>query len=160
MSQLFQRQQKKVDAKKHSFRILTSSKSTIWTTPPHWFDYLNLEFGFTLDPCAESSTAKCRRYYTPEENGLLQSWKDERVFVNPPYGRAISLWMQKSYEEARDNGALVVCLVPVRTGSRWWHNYAAKGEIRFPIGRLQFGGATTSAPFDSAIVIFRPRPQT
>jgi site-specific DNA-methyltransferase (adenine-specific) len=144
-------------ALKHSFRVQTSSKSTKWETPPEWFRYLDLEFNFTLDPCCLHDTAKCKKHFTPEENGLAQSWQDERVFMNPPYGRKIALWMKKAYEAARDNGALVVCFVPARVDTEWWHRYAAKGEVRFPKGRVRFVGAKASAPFPIAVIIFRPR---
>ena len=137
-------------------KVMFSSEDSNWATPQQWFDYLNLEFKFTLDPCASKDTAKCKKFYTPEQDGLSQSWRDERVFMNPPYGRKIPMWMQKAYHEARDNEALVVCLVPARVETEWWHRYAAKGEVRFPIGRLKFGDAESSAPFPVAIVIFRP----
>jgi len=128
-----------------------------WATPKEWFTYLNLEFGFTLDPCCQHETAKCEKHYTPAENGLAQSWADERVFMNPPYGREIGVWMKKAYTESRVNNALVVCFVPARVDTNWWHDYAIKGEVRFPKGRVKFEGATASAPFPIAIVIFRPR---
>jgi site-specific DNA-methyltransferase (adenine-specific) len=78
--------------------------------------------------------------------------------MNPPYGRAIGHWMRKALLESM-SGALVVCLVPSRTDTAWWHDYAVRGEIRYLRGRLKFGGATNSAPFPSAIIIFRPLPQ-
>jgi phage N-6-adenine-methyltransferase len=141
--------------------LFTSCKDLTWATPQEWYDYLNLEFGFTLDPCCTKRTAKCARFYTPEDDGLSKSWAEERVFMNPPYGREIPNWMRKAYLEARDNGALVVCLVPARVDTNWWHNYAAKAsDIRFPKGRIKFVGADgqqDSAPFPVAIVIFRPR---
>ena len=139
----------------HVRRVLGSSKCTTWTTPQGWFDYLNLEFGFTLDPCCEHETAKCRKHYTPAEDGLARSWQDERVFMNPPYGRELTRWMKKAHQEARDNGALVVCFVPARVDTEWWHRYAVKAsEIRFPKGRVR--GAKHNWPFPLAIVIFRP----
>jgi site-specific DNA-methyltransferase (adenine-specific) len=142
----------------NTMRVIGSSKNNNWATPQEWFDYLNLEFRFTLDPCCVPETAKCEKYYTPETNGLAQSWKDERVFMNPPYGTEIGKWMRKAYDEARDNGAMVVCFVPARVDTNWWHNFAAKAsDIRFPKGRVKFVGAEASAPFPVAIVIFRPR---
>lgn len=90
----------------HIMRVMTSSDDMTWATPQEWFDYLNLEFGFTLDPCCWPETAKCKRYYTPDTDGLAQSWQDERVFMNPPYGKELGKWMKKAYEEARDNGRL------------------------------------------------------
>ncbi len=145
-------------AVKHSREVLTSSGDMTWATPQEWFDYLNLEFKFTLDPCCEHETAKCKHHYTPAEDGLSKSWADERVFMNPPYGRDLPKWMKKAYEEARDNGTLVVAFVPARVDTDWWHRYAAKAsDIRFPKGRVKFVGADASAPFPIAIVIFRPR---
>ena len=142
----------------HIMRVMTSSDDMTWATPQQWFDYLNLEFGFTLDPCCWPETAKCKRYYTPDTDGLAQSWQDERVFMNPPYGKELGKWMKKAYEEARDNGALVVCFVPARVDTNWWHNYAAKAtEVRFPKGRVKFAGAAASAPFPVAVVVFRPK---
>jgi site-specific DNA-methyltransferase (adenine-specific) len=75
--------------------------------------------------------------------------------MNPPYGKEIGKWMKKAYESAV-NGALVVCLVPARTDTKWWHDYAMKGEITFIRGRLKFDRHKNSAPFPSAIVVFRP----
>lgn len=144
---------------KHSRLVMSSSKDMTWATPREWFNYLDLEFGFTLDPCATSATAKCKRYYTPEDDGLSKDWTDERVYMNPPYGREIPKWMEKAYRESRNHGALVVCFVPARVDTEWWHNYATKGEVRFPKGRVKFEGAKNVAPFPIAIVIFRPRIQ-
>lgn len=134
-----------------------SSKSDEWSTPQGFFDKLHAEFDFCLDPCATQENAKCVLYYTVEDNGLAQPWLGQRVFMNPPYGRnVIDRWMKKAYEESQ-RGALVVCLVPSRTCTRWFHDYAMKGEVRFIRGRLKFGGSKNSAPFPSALVIFRPQ---
>ena len=73
--------------------------------------------------------------------------------MNPPYGREIGKWMRKAYESSL-YGATVVCLVPARTDTAWWHDYAMKGEVEFVRGRLKFGGSKASAPFPSAIVTF------
>jgi len=136
-------------------RVHFSSATVEWPTPQGVFDELNAEFGFTLDPCATHKNAKCERYFTMDDDGLKQDWGKETVFMNPPYGRAIKDWMKKAYQSSLE-GATVVCLPPARTDTQWWHDYAMKGEIRLIRGRLKFGGAKTSAPFPSAIVIFRP----
>lgn len=133
-----------------------SSETPEWYTPQDFFDKLNAEFNFTLDPCCTHENAKCERHFTQEDDGLSQSWHGESVFMNPPYGRMIKDWMRKAYESCNRSGAQVVCLVPARTDTAWWHDYAMKGEIRFIRGRLKFGGAVDSAPFPSAVVIFRP----
>ncbi len=135
---------------------MTSSNDMTWATPQKWYDYLNLEFKFTLDPCCSEETAKCKRFYTEKDNGLEKDWSDERVFMNPPYGRFIGEWMEKAYQESK-KGALVVCLIPARVDTLWWHSTAMKAsDVRFPIGRLKFGEAKSSAPFPVAIVVFRP----
>lgn len=145
------------EVKNRTMEVMTRSGDMTWATPQAWFDYLDLEFGFTLDPCCVHETAKCKKHFTPTEDGLAQPWTDERVFMNPPYGRELVRWMKKAHDEALTGGALVVCLVPARVDTDWWHRFASKGEIRFPKGRVKFAGAENSAPFPVAIVIFRPR---
>lgn len=75
--------------------------------------------------------------------------------MNPPYGREIGAWVRKAYETAKSGIGTVVCLVPARTDTAWWHDFCAKGEVRFVRGRLKFGTAKASAPFPSAVVVFR-----
>ena len=143
-------------AKKNFNQVHFSSQTVEWPTPQGLFDELNEEFGFTLDPCATHENAKCKKYFTKEDDGLKQDWGKETVFMNPPYGREIADWMKKAYESSI-KGATVVCLVPARTDTRWWHDYSMNAsEIKFVKGRLKFGDAENSAPFPSAIVVFRP----
>ena len=103
--------------------------------------------------CAVAENAKCTKFFTPEDNALEQDWAPHVCFMNPPYGRSITSWIEKAYNEAL-KGAVVVCLLPSRTDTRWWHNYVMKGKIHFIKGRLKFGNAKNSAPFPSVIVIF------
>lgn len=104
----------------HLMRLIGSSADLTWSTPIAWYQALYLEFKFTLDPCSTHENAKCPRHYTPADDGLAQSWAEERVFMNPPYGRELPKWMRKAYEAARDHGALVVCFVPARVGVCAW----------------------------------------
>lgn len=129
-----------------------SSKSDMWETPNDFFANLNNEFHFEIDVCALPENAKCDKFFTPEMDGLKQEWKGI-CWMNPPYGRDIIKWMKKAYDSFI-GGATVVCLVPARTDTKWWHEYAMKGEVRFLRGRLKFGGHKNSAPFPSAIIIF------
>ena len=131
-----------------------SSQSNEWETPQAFFDKLDEEFHFTLDPCSTDENTKCEKHFTLKDNGLRQDWSKEIVFMNPPYGREIVEWMRKAYNESL-KGALVVCLVPARTDTIWWHEYAMRGTIRFIKGRLKFSNKGT-APFPSAVVIFHP----
>lgn len=136
-------------------QALFTSRTDEWETPKDFFDTMNKEFHFNLDVCATKVNAKCEKYYTKKEDGLSQQWHGN-CWMNPPYGREIGKWMKKALEASKE-GALVACLVPARTDTAWWHEYAMKGEIRFIRGRLKFGGSQNSAPFPSAVVIFRPQ---
>lgn len=129
-----------------------SSRTSDWSTPADLFNELNDVFHFDLDACADASNAKCLRYFTKEQDAIKQRWEGS-VFMNPPYGREIAAFMRKAYKESL-LGATVVCLVPSRTDTDWWHRYARRGQIIFLRGRLRFGNAHASAPFPSAIVIF------
>lgn len=136
-------------------RVLLSSEKMDWETPDDFFKILNNEFNFTLDVCASHENAKVNKYFTEEDNGLEQKWEGT-CWMNPPYGREIGKWVKKAYEESL-KGATVVCLIPSRTDTRYWHDYVMKSkEIRFVKGRLRFIGATENAPFPNAIVVFAP----
>ena len=131
-----------------------SSKTDLWATPQPFFDALQSEFGFTLDVCASTENAKCRDFFAEEQDGLAQDWTGV-CWMNPPYGREIGKWVAKAYQSAK-KGATVVCLLPSRTDTAWWHDYASHAtEIRLYKGRLKFGDAVNSAPFPSALVVFR-----
>jgi len=125
----------------------------MWATPRKFFDELNAEFKFTLDPCCSEENKKCEKFFTEKDDGLSKSWDNEIVFMNPPYGRDIGKWIKKA-SEAR--GGVVVCLLPARTDTRYFHDYIYnKSEIRFIKGRLKFGDAKNSAPFPSMVVVFK-----
>jgi site-specific DNA-methyltransferase (adenine-specific) len=141
-----------------------SSKTDSWETPQDFFNKLNNEFNFTLDPSSTHENHKCNKYYTIEDDGLLKDWSKDIVFCNPPYGKTINKWVKKSYEESL-KGATVVLLIPSRTETNYWHDYIfpyAK-EIRYIRGRLKFvkNGKTPEAsgraPFPSAVVIFNSK---
>ena len=133
-----------------------SSAEDGWTTPLRAFEKLDREFGFELDAAASDRNALCRDYYTVDDDSLGQDWGDSRVFLNPPYGRTMGKWLKKAHDASRA-GATVVCLIPARTDTRWWHDYVMRAcEVRLVRGRLKFGGASSSAPFPSAVVVFRP----
>ena len=115
-----------------------------WQTPRAVYDKLDKEFGFDFDPCP----------HNPTFDGLVIEWGKSN-FVNPPYGREIPKWIKKGYEQSL-LGKTVVFLIPSRTDTRWWHEYIMLAdEIRFIKGRLRFRGAVNSAPFPSAIIVFK-----
>ncbi|WP_455994371.1 phage N-6-adenine-methyltransferase [Porphyromonas endodontalis] len=136
-------------------RVMFSSATDLWATPQSFFDQLNNEFRFTLDPCATAENAKCRSFYTKEDDGLKQDWGGQIVFCNPPYGRGIKDWVRKCYEESKKQNTVVVMLIPARTDTAYFHEYIyKKAEVRFVRGRLKFGDAKNSAPFPSMVVVF------
>jgi phage N-6-adenine-methyltransferase len=137
-----------------------------WETPQDFFDKLDAEFHFMLDPCSTDNNTKCPWHYTKKDNGLIKSWKGATVFVNPPYSsKAQNLWIKKCYEESRKPLTKVVALLPARTDTIRFHDYIfGKAEIRFLRGRLKFEingkplldkkGKPQTAPFPSMVVIW------
>lgn len=136
-----------------------TSTTEEWGTPRDFFAMLDAEFGFTLDVCATEHNAKVPLFFDRQDDGLAQPWAPHVCWMNPPYGRVIGAWVEKAYREAK-NGATVVCLIPARTDTAYWHDYAMKAdEIRLVRGRLHFEGVESkghNAPFPQAVVVFRP----
>jgi phage N-6-adenine-methyltransferase len=142
-----------------------SGKGRDWETPPDLFKILDDEFHFTLDPCCTDQTAKCALYFTEELDGLTADWGDERVFMNPPYGRELPAWTRKA-REAAAAGALVVGLLPASVDLAWFHDdvLAVGAEVRFLRGRPKFlspGGGSQARSWVQAfaaslIVIWYP----
>ena len=142
---------------------LLSSKNMDWCTPQDFFDKLDAEFHFVLDAAATEQTAKCAKFFTPETDGLSQSWDcGGAVFCNPPYGLEIAKWVRKAYKESKKINHPIVLLVPARTDTAYFHDYIyGKAEIRFVRGRLKFTGENgkdyASAPFPSMVVVYNPK---
>ena len=146
-------------------------ESDRWATPPEVFDPLNAEFNFTLDACAELETAKCRRYFTPTDDGLKQPWAGEVVWLNPPYSRGEpGSWLGKAWKETKA-GATVVALVPHDPSTKWWQTWvkalrdgqdpAVQVEVREWPSRIRFlkpdgSPAKSGYPKPCAVVIYRP----
>lgn len=135
---------------------LFTSRTEEWETPRYVFSPLHAEFNFQVDVCATSENAKCKVFFDKSVDGLRREWSPFRCWMNPPYGKNISKWMKKAFQESQ-RGALVVCLIPARTDTKWWHEWVMRSaEIRFISGRISFGDGKQSAPFPSCIVIFYP----
>lgn len=133
-----------------------SSKTNEWATPQSFFDALNKEFKFNLDPSATKENAKCKRFYTVEDDGLKKTWGGCRVFCNPPYGKELKSWVKKAYEESKKKNTTIVLLIPARTDTSYFHDYIyGKAEVRFIRGRLKFGDSKNSAPFPSMVVVYK-----
>lgn len=138
--------------------VTKSSVRHDWETPPEFFDALNREFGFTLDVCATPENAKCKEFLTVRENGLAAPWGTNVCWMNPPYGVDLPRWMTKAHDAAHA-GATVVCLVPARTHTKWFHRLCLQAEVRFLRGRLRYVGADGGeAPFAQLVIVFRPGP--
>jgi len=139
-------------------KVLHSSERMDWETPQAFFDMLDAEFHFGLDAAASKHNAKCKHYHTAAINGLHHGWGGYgTVWLNPPYGREIGKWIKRAYTQSQHQDMCypVVCLIPARTDTTYWHDYVMRaGEIRFIKGRLHFVGGKYPAPFPSAIVIF------
>ena len=143
-------------------KVLLSSGKDDWETPIQFFNKLNEEFKFTLDPCCCIKNAKCDKFYTKNEDGLNQNWEREIVYCNPPYSKKTKdnpgqeAWIKKCYEEGKKT--TVVMLLPSRTDTIAFHKYIyGKAEIRFLKGRLKFVGAKATAPFPSMVVIYKSK---
>lgn len=126
----------------------------MWATPQKVFDELDKEFHFTLDPCAVAENAKCEKFFSPEDDGLLQDWGGYTIFCNPPFSQ-MKRWVEKCSLEAGKENTKVVMLIPARTDTSYFHDYIYhKAEIRFIRGRLHYNESKQGAPFPSMIVIF------
>lgn len=138
-------------------KVHFSSKTDDWATPQNFYDKLNAEFYFKMDLCASAENTKAPHFISKEVDSLLCVWHafEGPLWLNPPYGREIKHWVSKARRTA-DLGVTVVCLLPARTDTSWWHDHVigANAEVRFVRGRLKFGDAKNSAPFPSAVVIF------
>lgn len=144
---------------------MKTSDEYTWTTPRDFYDKLHVEFNFSLDAAALKSSALCDNWFGPDHDdlnlrdSLVMNWAQfapsKTVWLNPPYGRVIKTWVKKADYEATKRGLTVVCLVPARTDTYWWHEYCIQHEIRFLRGRLKFSNSKTFAPFPNALVIMR-----
>jgi phage N-6-adenine-methyltransferase len=143
-------------------KSMVSSKSNEWSTPNKLFQYLNSQFCFQLDPCSTDENTKCDKYFTISDDGLSKEWSlngsGRSVFINPPYGGHTVDWIKKVIHETKDHHCVCVMLIVSATDRSYWHEYIDKyaDEILFLRGRIKFGGLKTTAPFASAIIIFRP----
>lgn len=134
---------------------LLSSVRMDWQTPPQLFAGLHAEFGFSIDAAASVSNALLPRYWTEADDALAQDWTGERVWCNPPYGRAGGKFIRKAAEHRAE---VAVLLIPARPDTAAWHDCILDKpnvEVRFLRGRVQFVGAAHPAPFPSAVVVFR-----
>ena len=141
-------------------RVLFASGHGGWETPRELYDEIDREFGFTLDTAASDDNALAPAHYTEADNALVLPWHG-RAWCNPPYGRRVGQWVEKAYREVHEHrhALVVVMLLPARTDTRWFQDWAMRAqELRFIRGRLRFGGAKQGAPFPSVLVVFHALP--
>jgi len=141
-------------------KALMSTGAEEWGTPWKLFDRLHEIFLFDLDAAASKENAKRPRFYTKEQDALRIDWKAENaVWLNPPYGRNMIVWIKKAHYEAQLLSVPIVCLVPARTDTKWFQLAAQHANtIIFLPGRLKFeGGGKGPAPFPSALIVFDDR---
>ena len=128
-----------------------------WFTPTKIKEELIQEFGvFDLDVAtAPSNPMDALRFFTKEDDALIQEWEGNNVYMNPPYGRIISKFIDKAileFEQGRLNR--IVMLLPSRTCTRWFHQLLEypHATVRFYKGRLRFNDAKP-APMPSCLVV-------
>lgn len=140
--------------------LFTSNKDD-WETPQDFFDRLNEQYHFNWDLAANGDNQKCNNYFDKQQNSLAKNWGglDGNLFLNPPYGRELKLWVKKASETQLKHNQYLVMLIPARTDTSYWHDYIFNhAEIKFLRGRLKFevdGVSGDSAPFPSALVVYK-----
>ena len=133
------------------------SESEEYETPKEIFEPLQKEFNLQLDVCASSSNHKLDNYFNKEDDALTKDWhKQGNFWMNPPFGRQLKKWVQKSHEESQ-KGVVGVSILPVRSNTLWWHKYIidTKAEVRFLKGEIKFGDCKRGLWLPFAIVIWK-----
>jgi phage N-6-adenine-methyltransferase len=165
--------------------VMFSKASDEWSTPQDFFEALDAEAHFELDCAATEDNAKTFKFIGLRDDALTCSWqgylglRSPICWLNPPYSKCRE-FIAKAAEEAK-KGCTVVCLVPSRTDTRWWHDHVWDAEnnqcrpgveVRFVKGRLKFGKSggepirtslrngpgsapNNAAPFPSVVIVFR-----
>lgn len=138
-----ERQMAYLERKKPSSRaVLTSSASDEWYTPPTYVELARQVMGgIDLDP-ASSDVAqawiRAEVCYTKRQNGLRRDWRG-RMWLNPPYGSQMSLWMEKAVL-AHESGAVAQAVLLVRPapGSAWYQMLSARFPSCITHRRIRF----------------------
>jgi hypothetical protein len=143
--------------------VLNSSGRTDWQTPDNLLEFVRRVGAIVLDPCTTSSNPCRARRTLVYPYGLTELWTrlaaGGLIYVNPPYGRALPVWVEKVLEE-QHRGASIILLTPSRTDTRWFQRaYGSCAAACLWSGRLKFRGATDPAPFPSALFFFGARPK-
>lgn len=112
-----------------------------WITPKWLIDRLG---PFDLDPCAcnPQPWPTAKQMVTEDQDGLLMQWYGH-VWCNPPYGKALSVWLERM--ALHNNG---VALVFARTETKAFFNnvWPYAKSVLFLKGRLTFFRPDGSKP--------------
>ena len=130
-----------------------NSDSIEYSTPLKLVIPLLREFNITKDVCASKSNFKCKDYFTKEDDAFTKSWLGN-CWMNPPFSRDLSKWVRKACSESDKFGGTKVCLVPVRSNTKWWSEVSIKSEIRFINGEVNFGRNQRGLWMPMCIMIF------
>lgn len=125
-----------------SFRGRTSTGDVEIGTPDVVYLPLHREFNFTFDLAATPQNTKCARFFTQEDNALVQPWPrgiDVWSWLNPPYSRSVWRWVDKAVEEAA-LGANIGMLLNANVEQEWFQDVASQRAqiIRFLRFRVPF----------------------
>ena len=135
--------------KKNEFK----SDSIEYSTPLKIVNPLIDEFGITKDVCASINNYKLSDYWTKEDNALAQFWIGN-CWMNPPFSKDLNKWVKKACNDAIQFGGTKVCLIPVRSNTKWWAEVSVQSEIRFINGEVNFNDAERGLWLPMCIMIF------
>ena len=133
--------------------IVGESKSVEYSTPLKIVEPLINEFDITTDVCASELNHKLPKYWNKEDNALTKEWVGN-CWMNPPFSRDLRHWVKKAHNEALKNGGTKVCLIPVRSNTKWWADIINDAEIRFINGEVNFNDEPRGLWLPMCIVIF------
>ena len=148
-----------------SYKAIMTSDKQDWETPQDLFDNLNNEFDFDLDAFASDKNAKCKHFFTEQDDALQQDWTEHKsIFINPPYTSKVQDEVLKKINDTISSNwrGVIVLLIPARTDTKRWHDYIFNkaDDIRFIKGRLRFeidGVPRGSSTFPSAVIVYDRR---
>ena len=157
-------------------KLIGTSHNDELETPPELYAWLNRRFAFNYDAFASADNYKCRGYSAiagmfvvdtltgehvkvSEATGLEYSWRDLRVYCNPPYSRGLFGRCIDKMTEEKDRAAIIVALVKVDASTAAWRRLADNAHIEF-LDHIAYVnpeiGQTSKATFASAVAILRP----
>lgn len=138
------------------------------THPDDFARFAALYGPFTLDTAAAPHNAKCARYFTRADDGLVQSWAGERVWCNPPYSD-LGAWVRKAWAEYASTHGIVMLLPANRCEQRWWQEHVEPfrdrpgrllrveflpGRMRFERPGVEIGPKGDRPPFGCCLLIW------